>query len=277
MTVTDTVPAARVTCPACGGTSHQLAFRVGPAEIRRCRGCGIGRTVPPPEESDGRERFAHDPAYFEDAVSQPKDRWWHRFSQAPLDLLAAAGAGPGLTLLDVGCNVGYLVAMARARGYAARGIDASPAAVAVGRARLGVDLVCSRLEAAAVPPESEDVVVLNHVVEHLAQPLHALGIVRGWIRPGGFVLVALPNFASPIARVAGPRWAGLVPGQHVWHFTPAALSRLVTSAGFTPVRRRTRMLVHAPASVGDWGKWIVRRGLEPLGLADNLLLLARRA
>jgi SAM-dependent methyltransferase len=266
----------REPCPACGGTGLALAFVVGPSAVWRCRGCGLGRTVPPPSESDGREHFAEDPAYFADAYAQPKDRWWHRFTEAPLYLLQAAGVQPGLRLLDVGCNLGYLVAAARKRGYEAIGIDGSPAAVAVGREQLGLNLICARIETASVEPLSQDVVILNHVLEHLPDPGGTLRRVRGWLRPGGFLLVGLPNFGSPIARIAGGNWAGLVPTQHIWHFTPAALSRFVGRLGFTHLQWRTCMLTYAPRGVTGWMKWVVRRTLEPLGLADNLLLLARR-
>ena len=89
-------------------------------------------------------------------------------------------------------------------------------------------------------------------------------------------MVSLPNFASPIARAAGARWDGLVPSQHIWHFTPLALTRLVTATGFTGVRWRTRMLSFVPRGRAGWAKWLVRRVLETIGRADNLLLVARR-
>jgi 2-polyprenyl-3-methyl-5-hydroxy-6-metoxy-1,4-benzoquinol methylase len=260
----------------CGLTRYALVMRLPHARIERCRQCGLGRTVPAPAESDGREHFATDPAYFLDAVAQPKDRWWHRFQAAPLDLLTGAGAPRGARLLDVGCNVGYLVAAAAARGFRAHGFDGSAAAVAVGRERLGVDVRCARLDARAVAEASEDVVVFNHVLEHLPDPAAALRAAASWLRPEGWLVVGVPNFASPLARMAGARWAGLVPDQHVWHFTPTALRRLVRQAGFTRVRWRTCMLAYAPASLPQWSKWLLRRVLEPLRLADNLLLVARR-
>ncbi len=263
-------------CPACGLTQFALALRLPRARVERCRRCGLGRPVPPPPEADGLEHFAADPVYFRDAVSAPKDRWWYRFQAAPLDILVGAGAPPGARLLDVGCNVGYLVAAATARGFSAHGVDGSAAAVAVGRERLGVDVRCARVDARAVDEASEDVVIFNHVLEHLPDPGAALRAAAGWLRPNGWLVVGVPNFASPLARAAGARWAGLVPEQHVWHFTPAALRRLVRAAGFTRVRWRTCMLTYAPRSLPQWSKWLLRRALEPLRLADNLLLVARR-
>ena len=264
-------------CPACGESRHASSLRLPASHIERCRRCGLGRTVPLPAEADGRECFAENAAYFEDAVVAPKDRWWHRFNAAPLEFLITAGAPAGAHLLDVGCNVGYLVAAATERGFRARGFDGSPAAVAVGRARFGVDVRCARLAPDAAEPVSEDVVVFNHVLEHLPDPGTALRAAADWLRPRGWLVIGVPNFASPLARVAGARWPGLVPEQHVWHFTPTALARLVRAAGFTAVRWRTCMLPYAPASLPDWSKWLVRRALEPLRLADNLIVIARRA
>jgi SAM-dependent methyltransferase len=266
---------AGVRCPACGPTSWAERLRLTGAVIVACAGCGLGRTVPAPAEGDGHEGFAADPAYFARALAEPKDRWWRRFNDAPLDLLAAAGAGPGRTLLDVGANVGYLVAAASRRGYRARGIDGSPAAVGAGRAALGVELACARLEHVVVAPGSEGVVVFNHVLEHLPDPVAALADARGWLVPGGFLLVGLPNFASPIARASGARWDGLVPSQHIWHFTPRALVGVVRAAGFAAIRWRTTMLRYVPEGVPGWGKWLARRVLEAAGRADNLLLVAR--
>jgi hypothetical protein len=36
------------------------------------------------------------------------------------------------------------------------------------------------------------------------------------------------------------------------------------------------MLAFSPGRAADWAKWVVRRALAPLGLADNLLLLTQR-
>jgi 2-polyprenyl-3-methyl-5-hydroxy-6-metoxy-1,4-benzoquinol methylase len=263
-------------CPACHGTRFRRAFGVGAAEVWRCGGCGLGATVPPPQEADGCERFANDPVYFASAYAQPKDRWWNRFRNAPLDFLEAAPGLRGRRLLDLGCGLGYLVARAGERGFEAAGLDSSAAAVTFGHDQLGLRLACARIEDASLDPASRDIVVLNHVLEHLPDPGMAVRRAREWLRPGGWLLVGAPNFASPIARWSGQDWTGLVPSQHIWHLTPRALRHLTREAGFTRMLWTTRMLAFSPAHANDWIKWVGRRLMEPLRLADNLLLLTQR-
>ena len=128
---------------------------------------------------------------------------------------------------------------------------------------------------ASVEPSSQDIVVLNHVLEHLPDPRGTLRRVREWLKPDGFLLIGLPNFASPIARLTRENWAGLVPIQHVWHVTLPALARMVAEVGFTQLRWRAQMLTDAPRGVTGRVAWAVRRTLEPMGLADNLLVARR--
>ena len=89
-------------CPACQQRSFERVIGVNSVTIWRCALCGLGTTVPRPTEANGHESFVEDPAYFASAYAQPKDRWWQRFNDVPLDLLQKAGTIPGQRFLDVG-------------------------------------------------------------------------------------------------------------------------------------------------------------------------------
>src|SRR5207253_11516920 len=47
-----------------------------------------------------------------------------------------------------------------------------------------------------------EVVVCADVLEHLASPEWLLERIRGWLRPGGTLLVSLPNVANVSVRLA---------------------------------------------------------------------------
>ena len=99
-------------------------------------------------------------------------------------------------VVDLGCGRGEWLALLRAAGVAARGVDANAAFVAAGRAR-GLDMefgdALGYLE--ALPPDSIDMVTAFHVIEHLATEdlLALLDAAREALRPGGCLLLETPN------------------------------------------------------------------------------------
>jgi len=134
-------------------------------------------------------------------------------------------------MLDVGCGRGDL---ARAFGrltWDVRGLDLSPQAVAVARSA-GVDAAVGTIEEAPWPAGSFDLVVMSHVLEHVADPGATLSAAHRLLRPGGTLIVAVPNFASWQRRVFGSRWAHLDAPRHLHHFTPCALGLVARRAGF---------------------------------------------
>jgi SAM-dependent methyltransferase len=157
------------------------------------------------------------------------------------------------------------VAELRRRGYHAAGIEPSErGAAAAAAAGLPV-----RAESLAEHTDSElDAVVLWHVLEHLDDPLAALERVRGWLRPGGAVLVAVPNPASLQAAIAGPGWLHWDAPRHRVHLTPAGLAALLGRAGLTPARPTHFVLEHNPA--GMWMALLSRLGMTP-GFPFHLL------
>jgi SAM-dependent methyltransferase len=79
-----------------------------------------------------------------------------------------------------------------------------------------------------------DAIVCCDVVEHLADPVRALGLVHGALVPDGALLLTVPDAGSPIARLLRGRWWSVLP-MHLHYFTRVSLSIALTSAGFRTV------------------------------------------
>jgi SAM-dependent methyltransferase len=142
---------------------------------------------------------------------------------------------PGSRILDLGAGDGRLAAALASRGHAVTAVE--PVRDVAGAP--AVNVVRSSVEELDLPEGSFDVAILWHVLEHLSAPAETLGRIRGWLAPGGRLVVAVPNLASWQARLGGRRWFHLDPARHVVHFTPAGLDALFTRAGFAkPTRRR---------------------------------------
>ncbi len=132
---------------------------------------------------------------FEERFRGPREEVQKKLA-VHLPLLAACGAGrPGRPVLDVGCGRGDWLALLRDAGLEARGVDASPEALA--ECPPGLDVACAEGVRAlrALPAGSLGAVTAFHVVEHLTlETLLALLRESGRaLAPGGLALFETPD------------------------------------------------------------------------------------
>ncbi|MEA2158844.1 MAG: hypothetical protein QOD66_1224 [Solirubrobacteraceae bacterium] len=193
------------------------------------------------------------------------------FDRRRLALIEPLAPPPG-RLLDVGAGRGRFVATACAAGYEAQGIEPSARGVAAASA-IGVPLLHASIDEAPIGPGSLDAVTLWHVLEHIDRPAEALTRIAGWIRPGGALLVGVPNLASLQARLGGSRWYHLDVPRHRVHFTPAGLDALLRGTGFEVVGTHHVLAEHNP--FGMWQSLMNRVTTTPSYLYNLLKRNAR--
>jgi len=146
-------------------------------------------------------------------------------------------------VLDLGCASGGLLALLRPRAGYLAGLELS-ASGAAAATQIGDQIVMGALEDPGLPfaAASFDLVVLADVLEHLGDPAAAMRRAAGWCRPGGFVLVSVPNVAHWRARLEllRGRWPqeerGTFDSSHLRWFTRASLGQLLADAGLGDVQ-----------------------------------------
>ena len=171
------------------------------------------------------------------------------FDRRRLRILRRA-APPPARLVDAGAGRGRFVAAARAAGYRAEGLEPDPRRVVAAAAAYGVELAAAGIEGAGLEPGSVDAVTAWHVLEHVEDPDAAIAALAGWLRPGGALLVGVPNLDSLQARLGGDRWYHLDLPRHRTHFTPAGVHALLRRHGLRPVRTHHVLAEHNP-----FGMW----------------------
>jgi SAM-dependent methyltransferase len=208
-----------------------------PFRLLRCEGCGTAVTGGAPVAG------LHESGVYAGATPRGMPLVGHArmlFVREKLAILRSVGAPPA-SVLDIGAGRGAFVAGATASGYRATGLEPGPSGES---AQATNGIIRATLEDAAIPEGSIDVATMWHVLEHLDRPAESLELVSRWLRPGGALIVAVPNLGSWQARLGGRRWFHLDVPRHRAHYTPAGLSAVLQRAGLAPVRHRRLLLEH---------------------------------
>ncbi|MFY7960349.1 MAG: WecB/TagA/CpsF family glycosyltransferase [Elsteraceae bacterium] len=98
------------------------------------------------------------------------------------------------------------------------------------RRELGLDGAPVRfIEEAGVGTARFDLIVAFHSLEHLSRPAETLRMLRSALKPGGRLVIEVPD-----AEAAWSSWREVHPA-HLSYFTQASLTRLLRRAGLAPM------------------------------------------
>lgn len=174
---------------------------------------------------------------------------------------------PPSRILDIGCSSGLLAERARAAGHHVTGVDQ----LELPGVRERTDVFVQADLSNGLPPglgTGYDVVIAADIIEHLPRPAECLRQILALLRPGGQVLLSVPNFGHwyPRARVTtglfGYDRRGILDDTHLRFFTRATLRRLVRRCGFDIVEERVTGLPLGTVSDVDGSRLRVLRGLD---------------
>lgn len=222
---------------ACGrdsGVTLLAADRYGlPSPTVLCLDCGLVRTSPRLTEGSLIEfyRSVYRPLYtgsdrpnaaFFASQTAEGARILNMIREAGLDL-------PG-SVADVGCGAGGTLIPFREAGASVAGCDLGPDYLEIGR---GAGLPLREGGPDSLRQDGPfDLVILSHVVEHVADPSGFLGEqIAPLLSPGGIVYIELPGLLEIASAYGDP--LQYFQSAHLWGFTLATLDRATTRAGLS--------------------------------------------
>jgi SAM-dependent methyltransferase len=225
---------AGLACPVCDGRTQRVFGQKNGYDLAQCADCRLIFVYPLSADTTA----IYDEAYFTggkeygyadyDRDKEPMRRTF----EAYLDRVEAELGRKG-RLLDVGCATGYFIDLARSHGWEAEGVELSPHASAVGRAK-GLAIHTGTLESVTLPAKSFDAVTIFDVIEHVSDPAAVLSRASELLAEDGIIAVSTPDASSMWARMLGVRWHLVVPPEHLILFGRRNFVRLLEDAGYTP-------------------------------------------
>lgn len=142
----------------------------------------------------------------------------------------AAGRERGL-LLDIGAGTGAFVTTMLAAGWKVTGLEPDSIARENAKVKHGIELH-SADDIYSLPPSSFDVITLWHVLEHVHDLQGYFKQFKVLLKPGGKLVIAVPNYTSKDAAAYAQFWAAWDVPRHLYHFSPAGMQHLAHLQGF---------------------------------------------
>jgi SAM-dependent methyltransferase len=235
------------------GTDRLYRTTAKEFHIVECSGCRLIRLYPWPDIAELQTYYprsywftsdSNTVGHLEEAYRRFVLRDHVSFVTGALKSMNASGP-----VLDAGCGGGLFARLLVEKGYRVFGTDYSLDAARAAWQRNGVPTVTAELSAAPYKPGSFALVTMFHVLEHLYDPASYLQAAHDLLRPGGRLIVQVPNAGSWQFLLFGEDWNGLDVPRHLVDFRARDLDSLLEGCGFELVRHKHFSLRDNPAGL----------------------------
>lgn len=213
-------------CISCSGKLKKIGSNQG-YNIYRCNLCGLGKT--------SGKKITYKNYHRDNIYIKAENQFRNIFTKRANLIEKYKKTG---SILDIGSSTGLMLSIFKDRGWKVLGIE--PSKTSVQYAVLsGIATLNTTFPSPKLKNKSFDAIILNHVLEHIKDPLEFLKNANLVLKNNGVILVDLPNFGSLAAKLSGASWRYILPYEHVWHFTPKGLSNILEKVGCKVIYKET--------------------------------------
>jgi SAM-dependent methyltransferase len=216
-----------ISCNICGKNeaalifeSRDLLYRVTDKvfQVVRCENCGLVYLNPQPD-------MAEIATYYPDT--------YRPYKAGAQDFSYVFPKEPRKRVLDVGCGSGdLLIDIAHTHiDLALYGIDFDARAAKIAQS-FGFHIFHGALREAHFENNFFDDIHMNHVLEHISNPVELLKECERIMKPGGKLFITIPNFGSLSRMIFKNKWYHLDAPRHLFHFTPRTLKNMLAKATY---------------------------------------------
>ncbi len=223
-------------CPICAGTEFETLskndrYSMG-IQTSLCLRCHLVMTNPRPTREDMSDFYRYHYRHIYNKVEYPTEEYIEAYevkkrARYTVDFLSQRKLiEEGTRVLDVGCGTGLILEEIKRRcpGVAIVGVEPGEGFASFSRARLDCAIYSSIDQLKHQREKKFDVIMLNHVLEHVDDPVEFLAEIKGLLGDKGSVFIDVPNV----------QWYSSVEDLHIghiYHFSVTTLTEVIRKAG----------------------------------------------
>lgn len=229
-------------CPSCGSTdiaekytTTDYSISGEQFKINNCNYCGLLFTQDvPAQEEIGRYYHAEQYISHSDTSKGLVNKLYHIVRKQTLKgkykLVKTTTGLPKGNILDIGSGTGAFLNTMHSAGWTITGIEPDETARNNANQLYGIQAIEPGLSV-SLHAESFDAITMWHVLEHVHQLDGQMKELNRLLKPGGRILIAVPNHTSYDARHYGKYWAAWDVPRHLYHFSPSSMKVLCNHSG----------------------------------------------
>ena len=202
--------------------------------LSQCRNCGIYFTYPKPAEKKisefyaGKDYFKHWFEYKDVKLKTDKAR----IEKILKEKICVLPSNP--KLFDYGCGPGFFLDICKKKGFDTFGVEYSDFAVDYCIKEMKLNVFKFAGLPFNYPDGSFDIITIWHTLEHLEKPKETLLEFKRMLKPGGALVIEIPNTNGLLSIIRGKSAYPLI--EHLFHFNPNSLKFLIKATGFELIK-----------------------------------------
>lgn len=269
-------------CYLCGNedlTTLTDRIRSGPGTVLHCPECDLAMLDTEAEDLqsyyDGEYRKEYGPELGQCTGYESIFNAHVKYQQHRIDLLRPY-LSKDKRLLEVGCSTGHFLFHAKNEVGEIFGADFDSGATQFAATKCEVETFGGNLTDSDLTPESFDIICAYQTLEHVPDPVAFMEMLKGYLKPGGVVVIEVPNLRDPLLAAYGN--TAYTPfyyhEAHLYYFTEKSLNSIMQQAGLAG-----DMHYIQDYNLGNHLHWSLTNGPQPncheglgaprLPLADN--------
>jgi len=236
--------AETICCDFCGSKEFSVIYEAGVsqvAQIVECSNCGLMYANPRGSLDDAAnyQRFEAD-GLLDGVETEYTHTYRWRFDKESLQVRDFDNSweklkpviSQGGHVVEVGSGMGFLLKKFVDAGWTATAIDPWPELTSFTERYHGFPTISDTLEGAKLEPESADLLIILHVIEHVPNPSETLAEIMRILKPGGHLVLETPRYDTLTYKLLGRRERSLRMDGHIYFYTDETLSQTIEKANF---------------------------------------------
>ena len=230
-------------CQVCGSVRSRPLFEKNFFRHVRCEDCTFVYVNPILKEQLLRDYYQGVAGSWTDMTENHEyTSYQNQYYHFHLDHIEGALPTTSRDILDIGCNHGGFLSIAKERGWKVTGHELNRYAVDHARKK-GIEVWDQPFCAEIFGQRRFSAVTLLGVLEHLPYPHQVLTEVRKLLEPGGVLAILVPNIDSIATRILHEKCNTFDGIEHINFWNRNTLSRFLKRTGFE--------LTHAETTISE--------------------------